>query len=122
MFDYLKVNINLLPLTDKEKVDLGNNPEWQTKSFECMLSTAEITDEGNLRFLNFKYEWDENVKSGMFQLTGEMGGLVIKDEKWVELDSYHGYVNFYTNVNNIWYEFDAKFTDGKLVEIKRVTN
>ena len=120
MFDNLKISTSKLPLTDSEKLSIGENPDWQTKDFECIMSTAEITDDGKLKFLNFSYEWDETIKSGMFELTGKMGGLVTKDEQWIELNDYHGYVNFYTSVNNIWYEFNAKFTDGQLVNIERV--
>lgn len=120
MFDYLKISTSKLPLTDSEKLSIGENPDWQTKDFECIMSTAEITYDGKLKFLNFRYEWDENIKSGMFELTGQMGGLVTKDEQWIELNDYHGYVNFYTSVNKIWYEFNAKFTDGQLVNIERV--
>lgn len=120
MFDNLKISTDKLPLSDSEKKSIGENPDWQTKDFECIMSTAEITDNGKLRFLNLRYEWDENLKSGMFELTGKMGGLTTKDEQWVELNDYHGYVNFYTSVNNIWYEFNAKFTDGQLVNIERV--
>jgi hypothetical protein len=91
---------------------------WTSR--ECILSIAEITDDGKLKFLNFTYEWDENIKSGLFELTGKLGGLVMKDEQRIELNDYYGYVNFYTSVNNIWHEFKAKFTDDQLVNIERV--
>jgi len=119
MFDNLKISTSKLPLSDSEKKSIGENPDWQTKDFECILSTAEITDEGKLRFLTFKYDWDENAESAMFQLTGKKGALVTKDEEWIDIP-HHGYVNFYSTVNTIWYEFNAKFTDGQLVSIERV--
>ena len=119
MYDNLKIATSMLPLTDSEKLSIGENCDWQTKDFECILSTAEITHDGKLKFLTFKHEWDETIKSEMFEFIG-MGGLVIKDKKWIELNDYHGYVNFYTSVNNIWYEFNAKFTDGQLVNIERI--
>ena len=120
MFDNLKISTSKLPLSESEKLAIGENPDWQTKDFECILSTAEITDEGKLRFLTFKYDWDENAESALSKLTGKKGALVTKDEEWIDLKDYHGYVNFYTSVNNIWYEFNAKFTDGQLVNIERV--
>lgn len=120
MYDILKININKLPLSDSEKKSIGDNVEWQTKDFECILSTAEITDEGRLRFLHFKYDWDENAESALSELTGKMGALITKDEKWIELNDYHGFVNFYTYINKVWYGFNAKFTDGQLVNIERV--
>jgi len=120
IYDILKISTSKLPLTDIEKLSIGENHVWQTKDFKCIMTTVEITDDGKLKFLDFRYEWDENLKSVISYLTGESGGLVVKDEHWVELDDYHGYVNFYSSVNEVWYEFNAKFTDGKLVKIERV--
>jgi hypothetical protein len=77
MFDNLKISTSKLPLTDSEKLSIGENPDWQTKDFECIMSTAEITDDGKLKFLNFRYEWDENIKSGMFELTGKITPSVL---------------------------------------------
>jgi len=119
MYDNLKISTSKLPLSDSEKLSVGENPDWQTKDFECILSTAEITDEGKLKYLTFRYDWDENAESALGKLTGKKGALVTKDEKWIDIE-HHGYVNFYTSVNNIWYEFNAKFTDGRLVIIERV--
>lgn len=119
MYDNLKISTSKLPLSESEKIAIGENPDWQTKDFECILSTAKITDDGKLRFLTFKYDWDENAESALGKLTGKKGALVTKDEQWVDI-AHHGYVNFYTSVNNIWYEFNAKFTDGQLVGIERV--
>lgn len=119
MYDNLKINSNKLPLSDSEKISIGDNPDWQTKDFECILSTAEITDEGRLRFLTLKYGWDKDAESAMSKLTGKKGALITKDEKWIDIQ-HHGYINFYSTINDIWYEFNAKFTDGILVEITRV--
>ena len=119
MYDYLKIKTDKLPLTDEEKSELGDNPDWQTKDFECILSTAEITDDGKLRFLWFRYEWDENAESALSKYTNRKGALVTRDEEWIDIQK-HGYVNFYTSVEGKWYEFNAKFTDGKLTGIERV--
>ena len=61
MYDNLKISTSKLPLSDSEKLSVGENPDWQTKDFECILSTAEITDEGKLKYLTFRYDWDENA-------------------------------------------------------------
>jgi len=119
MYDNLKISAKKLPLSKEEQTTLGDNHDWQTKDFDCTLSDFEITDDGKLRFLNIRYEWDENAKSAMFEFTGKYGSLVVKDKKW-EYIEYHGYVNFYRSINDVWYEFNAKFTDGKLVNIERV--
>ena len=34
---------------------------------------------------------------------------------------FHGMLNFYTYEDDIWYEYEAKFTDGRLVEISPVS-
>ena len=31
---------------------------------------------------------------------------------------YHGVINFYTYTGEIWFEYEAKFADGKLVDIR----
>lgn len=92
IYDYLRISTDKLPLTDKEKEDIGENCEWRTKDFECIFSTAEITDEGKLRFLTFEYVWDKNAESPVF--TGGRGAFTRKNEKWVEINK-HGYINFY---------------------------
>lgn len=121
MYDYLKIKTDMLPISDKEKKALGSDKKWQTKDFECILSTAVITENGKLRFKTFRYEWDKNFTSALTKITGKKGALVTTDERWVDLKDYHGIVNFYTiDDNNTWYEFNAKFTDGQLVEIIRV--
>lgn len=120
MFDTLKINTEMLPITDDEKLSLGENPGWQTKDFDNILSIAEITEDGKLRYKKFTYEWDENAESGMTELTGLNGALIEDNVHWVDLPDYHGFVNFYTHdKNDKWWEFDAKFTDGNLVEIIR---
>lgn len=119
MHDNLKISTSKLPLSDSEKLSIGESPDWQTQDFECILSTAEITDDGKLRFLTFKYDWDENAESVLGKLAGKKGALVTKNEQWVDI-AHQEYVNFYAFVNNVWYEFNANFTDGQLVSIERV--
>lgn len=33
IYDYLRISTDKLPLTDKEKEDIGGNFEWRTKDF-----------------------------------------------------------------------------------------
>ena len=119
MYDDLKISTSKLPLTDEEKSIIGDNVGWQTKDFECILSTAEITDEGKLRFFDFNYKWDDNVKSGLFSLNGKMGGLITENKQWVEIKDVE-FVNFYSGSKLGWLEFNAHFKDGQLVNIERV--
>ena len=38
------------------------------------------------------------------------------------ITDFHGHVQFYKSVSDVWYEFKAKYTDGKLVSIVQVFN
>jgi len=118
MYDNLKIKTEMLPISDDDKKLLGENPDWQTKDFDCIFSTAEITEDGKLKFRSFSYGWDENGISTMTKVTGKKGALIEKNVEWIDLKDYHGFVIFYSSdKNDDWWEFNAKFTDGKLVEI-----
>ena len=128
MFDTLYINTNRLPITRAEKKLLGEHPEWQTKDLDSVLAEVYITDEGELKVNQFEYE--EVPKEERPYPDGEgvraiFGSLRRVNER-LETIPYHGYIRFYTGVkdpegNNQWYEFSAKFTDGALVGIQRVT-
>lgn len=63
--------------------------EWQTKDLVCELKEYYIVESGKL-------------------VTG--GGDT----------EYHGWLNVYGTVNDRdWYEYDIKFTDGVVVEVRR---
>ena len=109
MFDNLHINTDKLPVSDEEKKLIGKNPNWQTKDFDCMLTDIYITDEGELTIRKFTYGWDETQKNGF----GTMGVLTEENVK-TETIPHHGYVNFYSTIGKDWYEFFAKFTNGKL--------
>ena len=71
--------------------------QFQTKDFACEMSGYEITSDGRL------------LKDG-------------------EPHYFHGHLNFYTHESDDntgrgggwWFEYDAKFTDGRLVEIRAI--
>ena len=92
MFDYVKVDTNKLPLTSEEKYIGKFN--FQTKDFDRTLSTYEITNEG------------------CFELTRD------GTKQAVKLNPYC-IINFYEYIDNVWFEFNAYFRDGKLIEILR---
>lgn len=86
----------------KQPLPDGCEIEWfQTKDLGCDLARFEITEDG--RLLQIGAGWLE-----------------------AELDSpedyeHHGMLNFYgTDGQKIWHEYNAKFTDGRLVEIASV--
>lgn len=95
MYDNLMINVDKLPLSDVDKKRLADE-QFQTKSFDCTLTEIYITDEGELKINRM-------------------------DEQLVTIP-YHGWINFYTDCEGEWFEFNAKFTDGKLVEIERIEN
>ncbi len=98
MFDTVRCQLPLPDLKDPAHV------EFQTKSLYCHLDDYIIT------------------KAGRLILVGGIKG------SGADLDvHYHGMLNFYGtkdqkqgyNPEN-WYEYDAKFTDGTLVNVERI--
>ena len=119
LYDYLKISASKLPLSDEEKQIINNSIIWQTKDFDCILTTVEITDEGKVRYLDVEYDWDDNAKGSLYHLNGQLGAMVAKEQNWIDIP-YHGFIMFGKTVNGIGYRFKAKFTDGILVNIERV--
>lgn len=103
MFDYIRIESHLLPISEAEQVDIElEDAAFQTKDLECHLNMYQITPDGSLILVNEMYDDFQYRESH-------------KEVK------YHGYLNFYSDVFGTWYEFQAKFTDGKMVEVKRLT-
>ena len=121
MYDYLKISASKLPLSEEEKLIINDDTEWQTKDFDCLLTTVEITNEGKIRYLDIEYDWDDNAKGGLYQLLGQLGAMVEKEKTWKDIP-YNGHVNFYNIINNVVYEFKAIFVDNKLIKVIRVVS
>jgi len=142
LFDSLTVK-KKLPLTKELKalnID-WENEVFQTKDLENLLDTYEITKSGKLRHLWQEREWKKDDEAFLG------GYLDVIKEEWRDVD-FHGTINFYTSHtdNDIyhwdwisddpeqmtwddieliqgydwWFEFEAYFTKGKLVEIKLI--
>lgn len=62
---------------------------------DCSLSKVYITDDEELKISKFNFEDTAFANK-------------------LEVLLHHGYVNFYSSIGDDWYEFDAKFTNGKL--------
>lgn len=116
--------------------------QWQTKDLNCGMDNYKITASGRLLEERVHYEdrSDPNAKKGSF---GSIAGCMTPvHEAWADMN-YHGVLNFYGDANTgqlrrismkpetfgvdmnhpeetEWFEYNAKFTDGSLVEIKRV--
>ncbi|MEM6842903.1 MAG: hypothetical protein AAF632_11810 [Bacteroidota bacterium] len=127
MFDTLYINTNRLPISRVEKKLLGDNPEWQTKDLDNVLTEVYITDEGELKVNQWEYEEVPKEERPHPDAEGilALAGSLRRVNQRLETIPYHGYIRFYTSVTDHtetrqWYEFSAKFTDGKLVGIKRL--
>tara|TARA_Y100000310_G_scaffold40276_1_gene37804 strand:+ start:5209 stop:5574 length:366 start_codon:yes stop_codon:yes gene_type:complete len=114
MFDTVKVEIELMGLP------VGS---YQTKSLANVMETYRLSSDGRLIFLK-----------GHKEETGETHhffGTEIETQKFV-LDelvdtNYHGWITIYGNTlidveKGGFVDFKLKFTDGKLVEVKRENN
>lgn len=128
MFDHLFIDTDMLPVSEEEKIKLGKDKEWQTKDFDCILTEIYITRDGELKINTWNYEEvpkEERPYPDDDGIMGLIGSLRRVNEELKTLN-HHGRVRFYSYLGDPnddsmeWYEFEAKFTDGKLVEIKRI--
>lgn len=60
MFDYLKIDLDLLPESNDIKHLLKEN-EFQTKSYECLMYEIEIKSNGNLYYDGNRIKRDINI-------------------------------------------------------------
>ena len=114
MYDEVRCKVDLPDeyVHDKEKFI------FQTKDLENIMGRFTITEEGRLIEHKFHLEpvpEEEKVHEHHILKRIEDGD--------VDLD-YHGYLTFYTryDVKDEFLEFQAKFTDGKVVEIIKTSN
>lgn len=120
MFDYLYIDTEMLPVSKEEKEAIGKNPGWQTKDWDCILTEIYITNDGELKVNEWKYVTvpkEERPHPNEEGLLGMMGSIRRENER-LEKKDYHGYITFYGDINSEWYEFVAKFTDGKLTSLE----
>ncbi len=113
MYDTLVISKRLLPLTDEEKTKLPEQPGWQTKDLDCILANVYITEEGELKI--------DRTSSDFIDLLTDSSlpdGTHSIDDR-LDIIDHHGYVRFYSSIEGVWFEFRAKFTDGKLIAIER---
>ena len=95
MYDIVKVLPEILPVSELERMKIAaEETEWQTKDFDKCLTNLEINPDGRLT-------------------------EIIQDES-IDLD-FHGIFEFHSSVGNQWYSFLAKYTDGKLVKIVKIS-
>lgn len=135
MFDYIRCEV---PLPD------GWSGELQTKDFDCEMVTHVISADGRLMLDRghdeavpllerplWKAEWGDSEAAEKEHLVSALCGSVRRVPKYIDAN-FHGVVNFngletvghvpderYANGKPIYkrHNYDAKFTDGQLVEI-----
>ena len=97
-----------MPLPD----GITHTNDFQTKSMDNVLDQYTITADGELWCEPYQWNWGENRE--------------IKSERIL----HHGWISFHTFIGEpydpekskarlkVWLEYDAKFTDGKCVDLK----
>ncbi len=115
MFDYIKCEV---PLPD------GWTGELQSKDFDCEMVEHIISKDGRLmleRGHNEEVPRNErpypDAKPGTLE---SICGIMRRVPKYEDAN-FHGMVNFYgTDGKGGWHEYNAKFTDGRLMSIEAV--
>ncbi len=119
LFDHFKIDVNLLPLSEEEKLTIKT--EFQTKDFDNEMTNVEITNDGKLRIEKFKYEVvpkEERPYPNDDGIKGLFGSLKRTNCHWIYYDNFTGSVNFY----NRDYGFEAIFITGNLDKILKIEN
>ena len=127
MYDYIYCDYPL-----PKGCGVAQKKAFQTKDFDCQMLTYRITKEGRLIKEVYEYEktpeeerpfwgtekWD---KGEFYRLCGSMRPK--QDTPPIDIN-FHGDVNFYTShgLEGEWFEFAARFTDGELQWVRRVTD
>jgi hypothetical protein len=91
---------------------------FQTKDLDSCMDTYTITKAGRLihHFKEFEATPKEERPQDSF-----WPSIRVKagSERYID-KNYHGWLNFYAALNHKWCEYNAKFTDGTLVELEKV--
>lgn len=93
-----------LPEVDIQRLKVGK-AGFQTKSLEGMYGVYEITAEGYL---------EKTAASGAL---GPDNRTIWRDVRMVDT---HGFVAFYTKVDDEWFYFKARFREGRVTDMLRL--
>ena len=118
MFDTLYCKY---PLPQVEGVT--EETEFQTKDFNCALETYIITPHGTLLHRTHEYEEVPEEERPYFERGGiwkVVGSLREVNEQVNQLTPEDVTISFYTVHNNRWIEYEARFIDGYVQDIKLV--
>lgn len=128
LYDQVRIENGL----DIDLPDFDGDPsqvEWQTKTFSRpQLDVYKVTEDRRLLKEDAEYEvrpeeerprYDEEI--GGFESEWEkLAGILKKTHKGWSDTNYHGILEFHATVDGERYAYEAKFTDGELVEIQPV--
>ncbi len=104
------------------------NALFQTKNFERMSDTYTITEGGEFIHHVHEYEsvpeeerphygtpeWEEK---SLYRWVGSIKSKFVEDVKV----NHSGLVNIYTIIHDSeWWEYEIKFIDGKVINVKRI--
>jgi hypothetical protein len=112
LYDKILVKLEMLPITDKEKI-LLQNAEFQTNDLDRGRQDYRITDDGFLELID--WEWESVAKERRKKIVG-----------YERLEDVHKDIFFHTHIykpNKNSYqtcEFKARFSYGHLDSIVRV--
>lgn len=138
MFDYIKINLDKLPITEKEH-ELLEDKEFQIKDLDNTLSEYRITHDNFLE--EYHWVWEQipeheipplpkrssKKKKSVFELSNELNrGRRKKEIGWEKVEDVHKDIFFYIGLtphgseNYELIEFKARFSYGRLDNIIRV--
>ena len=105
-YDNIQIALTQLPLSemDIQRLKVGK-AGFQTKSLEGMYGVYEITAEGYL---------EKTAASGVI---GPDNRTIWRGVRMVDA---HGFVAFYTEVDDEWFYFKARFREGRVTDIFRL--
>lgn len=101
-----------------------NGELYQTKDFECQMTDYWIEDGKLIASIGY-YESTPKAERPYPDAPDDDFRSACGCIRWVETErrdfKFHGFVNFYRMATgDVWEEYNAKFTDGALIEVQRV--
>lgn len=121
MFDNVIIeDLDILPISSKEKESFKKGYELQTKHFDCILTEIYITKEKELKISKWEYETVPLEERPHPNAVGIMSlaGCIRKTNERLVKKIFTGKFRFYGESGGIDYTFEAKFKKGKLENIK----
>jgi len=139
MFDYIRCEPELPDGWGGEN-DVGQTRIFQTKDFDCEMVTHIISKDGRLlldRGHNeevplmerpyWESEWGDSKEAQEEHCIDAICGSMRHIPKYVDA-YFHGIIRFYGIEGDVnspdakWHEYEAKFSDGALTEIRLIEN